>query len=232
MKKEEAKKLSEVIKKLIKQEVNLAVQDIGKVMGKIIKEQVAKEFKKQKSIINEYNIVQQKQNEKNNNLRESFNREINYGYTLAKSIDNNKINISNYAPKTIEKKSIKTGNGVLDNVLKDVAENMPENFGNDNLNSIYNENSYNNLNLNNTSYNNQRNQFDFNEERPINFQLPMQDTEGGLLHLDDVNPDVINKLVKNYRPVIQKIEAKKPIAKQALNYKDINSVQINTTENN
>lgn len=225
MKKEEIKKLSEVIKRLIKNEVNLAVQDIGKVMGKVIKEQVANEFKKQKSIINEYDVVKQKQNARNSNLRESFNKQINYGYTLAKALDNNnKVDIDKYTPTDLKGDTIKTSNTILANVLKDVEENMPENFNNTSF--------YNTSNLNESLYNVQSNQLNLGGQKSNTFELPSQDTEGGLLHLESVNPNVINSLIKDYRPIIKKIEEKKPIAKQTLNYEDLNFDQINKTVNN
>lgn len=228
MKKETLQKLTEVIKKIVQKEVNLAVQDIGKVMGKIIQEQVTKEIEKQKPILNEYDVVGKTKSK--NNLRESFNNQMNYGYTLTQAANNNNINISNYAPKS-NSLNLKTGNKVLDNIFTQVAEEMPDDFGKDYSMGMPMTPSLNqlNLNMNSMGYNNLSQQPQPIQQK-INFELPMQDTEGGILHLDNVNPDVINKLVKNYRPVIQKIESKKPMPKQSMNYQDLSSVAMTGNE--
>lgn len=227
MKKETTQKLTEVIRRMVQKEVTLAVQDIGKVMGKIIKEQVAKELEKQKPNINEYDAINQTRNK--NDLKESFNRQMNYGYTLTQAANSN-INTNNYSP-TPAKQSLKTGNKILDNIFTQVAQEMPDDFGSNYSSGIPMTPSLSELNLNMNSMNNgYRTSMPQQQaiQQPINFELPIQDTEGGLLNLENVNPDVINKLVKNYRPVIQKIESKKPMPKQTMNYQDLSSVAMET----
>lgn len=241
MKKDTAQKLTEVIKKIVQKEVNAAVQDIGKVMGKIIKEQVAKELEKHKTILNEYDTVGRAKN----NIRDDFNKKINYGYTLTQAANAGNINITNYAPRPQqqmpyqyeeEPQSIKTGNKILDSVFQDVAREMPDDFGRDysmGMPMTPTMNPLNELNLNmNTmaSYGNrmppQPTPLSQVGQQPINFELPIQDVEGGMLHLDNVPSSVINKLVKNYKPVVNKLESMKPSAGHGLKYNDVGTVNV------
>ena len=147
-----------------------------------------------------------------------------------------------------EQPIVKTGNKVLDGIFNDVAAEMPEDFGSE-FGMMTPMASLNEMNLNMNSmggrqpqpyynqppqqqpYYNQQPQMPVQQQQPINFELPTQDTEGGMLHINNVSSDVINKLVKNYRPVINQLEKKKPSPGQMLNYKDVGSVSMDNYGN-
>lgn len=214
MKKESTKKLVEVIRKLVQKEVgnlvqeqiNIAVQDIGKVMNKIIREQVDKELSKHQIITDEYDVSK---NLKRKSTKDSFNEQINYGQSLLQAANNSEISVEKYTPKPIPRKktAVNTGNRVLNEIYSQVAQEMPDNFGSEMYGSMpyAQSNTLDTLDLNMNSMGGYQNR-PVQQNQPIKFKLPDRDSEGHVLNLESVPDSIIGSMIKDYRPTIQNIE--------------------------
>ena len=196
MKKENTQKLVELVKRLVQKEVNLAVQDMGKVMSKIIKEQVQKELDKH-PIITEYDTVGRVR-KNGQKIRDDFNSRVNYGYTLSQAANTIDPDTTRYQPKPVV-----TGNKVLNDIFSQVAEDMPDDFGSDMSNMLTeNKNPYgmNNFNQNPNNMN------PAPQQPPIRFELPNTGPDSEVINPESVPSSILNAMIKDYRPQIAKTD--------------------------